>query len=378
MADLNVGNGATTTVDSDASYGGVFLGSGSTLVIDGATVSTDYLDAGSHSLIKVTGGATFDNTGWTGGSDVTFEVEGSSTLTFSIGGGGGGGINGSTIVFSGSGDGTVNLPAQVSGLDIQGFGSGDQLHFADDDIASFNTVTNDDGSVTIQSIASWGGVLSSVTVSGNFNPADLILDPSTGTVGYACFLAGTRIATPEGFRVVEDLVIGDLVLGADGRARPVRWIGRQSVIAMFADPFTAYPIRVAAGALGDNLPARDLFLSPDHALLIDGLLVQAGALVNGSTVSRVERPEARFTYFHIELADHALILAEGMPAETFVDNVTRRRFDNHAEYEALYGSEAPAIDELDLPRVKSARQLPPALRTRLAGRAAAQEPAAAA
>ena len=80
-------------------------------------------------------------------------------------------------------------------------------------------------------------------------------------------------------------------------------------------------------------------------------------------------PEPRFTWFHIETEDHAVILAEGTPAETFVDNVSRARFDNYAEFEALYGKPEASIEELDHPRVKSARQLPAAIRDRLAARA---------
>ena len=186
-----------------------------------------------------------------------------------------------------------------------------------------------------------------------------------------CFLAGTHIATPSGERPVEMLAIGDLVLGADGRARPVRWIGRQAVVAVFADPQRNFPIRIVSGALGENTPSRDLLVSPDHALLVDGLLVQAAALVDGVAVRHEPAPAERFTWYHIELEDHALVLAEGAPAETYLDHVTRRRFDNFAEYEALYGAEVPAIAELPLPRVKSARQLPAAVRARLDARATA-------
>ncbi|GGC91681.1 hypothetical protein GCM10010994_56800 [Chelatococcus reniformis] len=187
----------------------------------------------------------------------------------------------------------------------------------------------------------------------------------------ACFLAGTRIATPDGDVAVEDLVRGDLVLTADGRSRHILWIGRQAVAATFADPSTCYPVRIMAGALAEGVPVRDLYVSPDHALLVDDVLVQAGALVNGTTITRVEQPEERFTYYHIELEDHALVLAEGAPAETFVDNVTRRRFDNYAEYEALFGACEARLPELELPRIKSARQLPRAVRERLATRAEA-------
>jgi hypothetical protein len=190
-----------------------------------------------------------------------------------------------------------------------------------------------------------------------------------GSSFVVCFLAGTRIATPAGETVVESLAIGDLVLTADGRAAPVRWVGVQVVVSFFADALRSFPIRIAAGALGEGLPTRDLFVSPDHALMLDGVLVHAGALANGTTIVRETEMAERFTYYHVELEDHSLILAEGVPAETFVDNVTRRRFDNFAAYEALYGDTGATIEEMNVPRVKSARQLPLALRARLAARA---------
>ena len=185
-----------------------------------------------------------------------------------------------------------------------------------------------------------------------------------------CVLEGTNVSTPSGPRPVETLKIGDPVVTADGTVRPVRWIGRQTIVAPFADPLRSWPIRLAPGALADRLPVRPLYLSPDHALLVDGLLVQAGALVNGTTIVRVTDVPERFLYVHVELADHALILAEGVAVETFVDNVARRRFDNYAEYAALYGEAGPTIAEIAAPRVKSARQVPAAVRRTLAQRAA--------
>ncbi|WP_160000057.1 Hint domain-containing protein [Roseomonas sp. 18066] len=180
-----------------------------------------------------------------------------------------------------------------------------------------------------------------------------------------CFLAGTRIATPEGERAIETLSIGDRVLTATGEALPIRWIGRQTVVAAFADRARAWPVRIGAGALGQGLPRRDLFVSPDHALLVEGLLVQAGALVGQPGIARVTQPAPRFTYHHLELPKHALVLAEGAAAESFVDNVTRARFDNFPEYVALHGDTPAATDELPLARVKSARQLPASLRNSL-------------
>jgi hypothetical protein len=185
-----------------------------------------------------------------------------------------------------------------------------------------------------------------------------------------CFLEGTRIATPAGEVAVETLQTGDLVLTAEGAAVPVRWVGRQTVAARFADPLRTLPVRIAAGALGEGLPRRDLLVSPGHALGLDGVLAEAAALVNGTTISRVRKAELpeRFTYYHVELADHALLLAEGAPAESFVDHASRRHFDNAAEHAALH--DGTPIAEMALPRACAARQVPPATRGRLAAIAA--------
>jgi hypothetical protein len=179
-----------------------------------------------------------------------------------------------------------------------------------------------------------------------------------------CFMAGTMVATPTGLRAIETLEAGDLVLTSEGAAAPVRWLGVQTVSTRFADPVRVMPIRVRAGAMGDGLPRRDLLVSPCHALLVDGILIQAGALVNGTSIARETDVPEIFTYYHVELNDHSLILAEGVPAETFVDNIDRMAFDNWAER----GDEAEAIAEMDYPRAQSARQVPAATRQRLSAR----------
>ncbi|MBV1799743.1 Hint domain-containing protein [Siccirubricoccus sp. G192] len=194
--------------------------------------------------------------------------------------------------------------------------------------------------------------------------------PSATTDFAICFYPGTLVRTPSGDAAVEALKIGDIVLTHEGKAASIRWMGHQTVSTLFADPLTTLPIRIRAGALAENLPERDLLVSPAHAILVEGVLVQAGALVNGTSILREAAVPQVFTYHHVELADHALILAEGVPAETFVDNVERAAFDNWAEHEALYGAEA-AIPEMDLPRAKAHRQVPMAVRERIAARAEA-------
>jgi len=196
---------------------------------------------------------------------------------------------------------------------------------------------------------------------------------NTGQSSTICFMAGTRIATPAGTTPIEELSTGDLVVTSDGSTLPILWIGRQTIVKTFADRFRTLPVRITAGALADGIPSTDLLVSPSHALLIDGILVEPGALVNGTTVRREENVPDRFVYYHIELATHDLVLAEGVPAETFVDNISREHFDNWADRQVADEGEL-ATGEMDLPRVKSVRQLPASIRARLASRAAALIP----
>ncbi|MBV6637221.1 MAG: Hint domain-containing protein [Mameliella sp.] len=205
---------------------------------------------------------------------------------------------------------------------------------------------------------------SAFPASFDFNP-----DVVEETYSY-CFAAGTRIATEAGETEVQDLAPGDLVRTADGRLEPVRWVGRQTIDRHFNAGFAL--VRINAGALGDGLPKRDLVLTGDHAMVLDGSLVNAGALVNGETITfvPVAQMAARTTVYHVETARHEVLLAEGAGSESFCDYAGRYKLDNHAEYLAACGAEH-IIPEMDMPRISSARMLPAALRARLGLRDAA-------
>ena len=125
------------------------------------------------------------------------------------------------------------------------------------------------------------------------------------------------------------------------------------------------PIKIIAGALGDALPKNDLYVSPDHAFLMDGLLVNASALVNGDNIFQVQAWAGDVEYYHIETEDHEIILAEGVSAETLLDNSGREKFTNYKEFQELY-PEGKVMKELDFPRVKFPRQLPEQIKKRLA------------
>ncbi len=188
-------------------------------------------------------------------------------------------------------------------------------------------------------------------------------DQSGGSlVTVACFRHGTGIATPTGDRPVESLRIGDLVETATGPCA-IRWLGHRAYLSsLVARQRQLRPVRVRAGALGHNLPRRDLDLSPLHALLIDGVLVPAAALVDHATIVRA--PLADTAYVHIELTKPGIVFAEGAAAETFVDCDSRAMFENAASYAARYPDAASQAWQFPAPRLEGGWRLA-ALRARL-------------
>lgn len=177
-----------------------------------------------------------------------------------------------------------------------------------------------------------------------------------------CFAAGTWIATPGGEALVEDLRIGDLVTTADGRAVPVKWIGRQTIEKRLAGQ-RAQLVRIAAGALGNH---SDLHVTADHGMVLDGYVVNASALVNGHSIDWVpigDTPAVQ-TVYHLETEAHNVILANGAQAETFVDAATRENFDNYSEYLAMFGAER-LVPEMNAIRISCRRLLPDDIQYRL-------------
>ncbi len=199
------------------------------------------------------------------------------------------------------------------------------------------------------------GTNENITIAGDITQTDV---PQ-------CFAAGTLIATPSGETRVENLAINDPVHTADGRSVVVKWIGRHTITHV-VNGAKLSPVRIQAGALGGGLPYTDLVVTADHGMIIDGLVINASALVNGTTIdflSLAELPD-RVTYYHIETEEHDIILANGAESETFVDYVGRKTFDNYLEYLELFGAER-VIREMFRPRISSRRLVPETIKLRL-------------
>ncbi len=182
-----------------------------------------------------------------------------------------------------------------------------------------------------------------------------------------CFLKGTQVRLTSGETRVESLTLNQALESTKEQAQ-VKWIGYQRRTPEFAQFDDYLPVKICAGALEKNVPVRDLYLSPDHAVLVDGHLIHAQALVNGRTIIKMTEWQGDIEYYHIEAENHEIIFAEGVPCETFIDNVSREQFDNYAEYQALYPY-TQMMRELPLPRVKFRRQMPSAIWRRLMERA---------
>jgi hypothetical protein len=219
------------------------------------------------------------------------------------------------------------LPPQISAT-INGFNASDQIVIQGSsiDAVSFDagTLSLLDGPVTVGTLLLAGDYTNDVFAVG----AAEVGGVAEQIVTVACFCAGTRILTSHGEVAVEHLRLGhqiEALLG--GAPAPITWIGTRTIdCTRHPHPKQVRPVRIRAGAFGLDQPSRDLFLSPDHAVFVDGVLIPVRYLIIGTSVAQV--PVDEVTYYHLELRQHDVVLAEGMPAESYLDTGDRSNFTN--------------------------------------------------
>jgi hypothetical protein len=293
-----------------------------------------------------------------GGAGVILDG-GMLTTSGSIAGGEGLGKYKYAVDFQSSSTMVVGSGAKFTG-DIGGFAHGDTI--------DLTTVAFTGQSPVVDTTATY--TLDGLTFVGDSDKTFLFSsDGGTGTdVTIACFRRGTRILAERGEVAIESLKIGDRVMTMSGVTKPIRWIGRRSYSGETArDNTEVLPILIRAGALADDLPRRDLWVSPEHAMFIDGMLIPAAALVNGVSIVQEDSIDD-VTYIHLEFDSHAVIYAEGAASESFVDDESRSMFDNAAEYARLYPNAAPEPARFCAPRTEDGEELE-IVRERLAARA---------
>ncbi len=227
-----------------------------------------------------------------------------------------------TIAFSGTG---VVLTAEKGDAPQQSIahfkGNTVALIGVHETIASFGG-----GHLTLGTLG--GAANITLAVAGSYTTGNFTAVYASGeTVLTACYAAGTEIETAQGPVAVEHLRAGMRLRTASGALRRLRWLGqRHHAAAEVAARDELRPVRIAAGSLGDGLPRRDLRLSPEHALLLDGVLVPAIQLLGVPGIT--QEAAGAVTYFHVELDTHDAILAEGAAAETYIDAHSGAVFDN--------------------------------------------------
>jgi hypothetical protein len=197
---------------------------------------------------------------------------------------------------------------------------------------SVSSASGSSGNSSVTSSTSVGGGNSSVSSGSGSN---------TGTTSGAipCFVAGTRLLDAHGeWRAVEHLRPGDRLRAKHVGVGVVTWIGQRQIRH-------GPPINIEPLAFGDA-PRWRLRLSPDHAVYVDGVLIPVHKLVNGRTI-RCDRSFDSVIYIHIELAQHDILFAEGLPCESFLDTGNRGQFDAECGVRPMYDSQRENMSGLD-------------------------------
>ena len=162
------------------------------------------------------------------------------------------------------------------------------------------------------------GTAAGTTQVGGYSGTQPLSLASGQVAQIACFAAGTRLATMEGWRLVDEVAVGDELRCGFAGTQQVVWVGSVEIdCAAQAEPHRFWPVRICAHAFGAGLPRRDLILSPDHAVFVDDVLIPVKRLINGGSVR--QEPAGVVRYFHIGFARHDLLFAEGLAAESYLD-----------------------------------------------------------
>ncbi|CAM4132591.1 Hedgehog/Intein (Hint) domain-containing protein [Bordetella tumbae] len=350
---VNIGSSDQTIDESNYDAGDTLsitaLGT-NTLTIDGVSTSANFA-AG----VSIVGNPTYN---LVNGGDLTinFGVANLSALsgtTYNVGDGSAltingptvdvGLINNQTINFTGDGGGVFSYdPSGLIGtgqtFNVESLGVGDTLSVGDRTNGTFTyNAETQTGTLNYP-----GGILGVGGGPVTFNVQNLsqedydaIIADHGGTTGFGefvspvCFLRGTMIQTTKGEVAIEDLVAGDVVIGQSGE-RTVKWVGFRKTYTkrIPADRRAEHmPIRIVRDAIAENVPSKDIVVSPGHHILVEGKLVRAQDMVNGKTIYQ-ETHHVSYEYFHVELDQFDVISAHGLMSESWADGGNRDYFQN--------------------------------------------------
>ena len=279
--DLVTNNGQDT-IDAGAGNDTVF-GKDDDDVIYGGD-GDDYLDGGVDED-EIYGGADSDTIIGGEAADQLFGGTGSDTFF--------GGTSGDVVV---GGEDADNLDQDV--LDLTG---------SNVDFITYTSPDNEDGVVTFDD----GSTMT-------FSEIENVIP---------CFTPGTLIATARGERPVEDLQVGDRIITRDNGIQEIAWVGHKQFqgAELVRNPHLK-PVLIKAGSLGNDLPERDMLVSPNHRLLVASdmtqlyfeeseVLAAAKHMVGSQGIHRVDVTQT--TYIHFMFERHEVVLSDGAWTESF-------------------------------------------------------------
>ena len=283
VIDAAVTAGGSGTIAAAVTNHGDLVAQSGTLTITGPATGNGVFD--------IAAGATFD-LAQPGALDLRFDS-----------------TTGTAILGTASGTASLAQFSKNDTLELIGIGTGATASYAGDKA----TVTGSNGAWTFD----FAGTAPGLVVTNQGMDAEVV----------ACFAAGTLIATPAGEVPVQHLSAGDTVTTLSGRARRIVWIGTGRVLATSGRRNAATPVIVRRHAIGPNLPHHDLRITKGHSLYIDNVLIPVEFLVNHRSIQWDDRAQ-EVTVFHIELETHDVLLANGVPAESYRDDGNRWLFQN--------------------------------------------------
>jgi T5SS/PEP-CTERM-associated repeat protein len=327
-------------------------------VLGGGTLTVNGTLPGSSSagILQINAGGTMELTGAVlNAATTTFTDELTPTGTYTV--------NNSVVDVSFADAAGVLKLDDIAGFagTITTWQTGDSFVVTGGTLSGLNVSNNNTLTVSDSGTGAAAGGIDQIIFGSAVSAAGFAI-VNSNTIQVACFAEGTRIQTATGLVAVELLAVGDHVVTTDGhgeiataagpvlvealtagdrevttdaRCAPIVWIGQRTVdCARHPRPETVWPVRVRAGAFGANVPVRDLYLSPDHAVLVNGVLVPVKLLINRASIAQVKADRVR--YFHVELPRHAVIEAEGLPVESYLDTGDRTNFRQDGEAMRLF------------------------------------------
>ena len=315
------GGGSNATPLAGAiKYTGPIIISGGNLTVDSGAVASGAYLSGSVPRVYIQSGGTFEK---------SINVNGYTFVSS-------GGLSSDNILVSDRGvvssGGTSVHDSIIAG--ISGDGGVDTFTVS----GGGTLVSAYVGSGNTLNILSGGQAISSTIVAGaNYYVVGGVSDGSD-----SCFLAGSLIKTPDGLAEVEDLRIGDeIITYVDGveTIRHVTWAGRSqcNVRRHLLPDQAGYPVRILKNAISDNVPFKDMLITAEHCLFFNGRFIPARMLVNNRSVF-YDMSITSYDYYHIETADHSVIMADGVLTESYLDTGNRYFFNRQESVVSIRGS----------------------------------------